>query len=158
MLIFKQIYFVKLCSIFYCSASSFLTIYQRILWGGSLGCKKLLKFTCLCMKFNNCHYANAESFETLQYFRWNLIIFYTLMNILKGFFDIYSLMNIIKGYFDAFNKNLSEEDQKQELFNFQNRFLRPEIKFIFLKNFLTLWISKCQQKLGMFLLKDCFWK
>ena len=49
-------YLVKLCPIFHGSASSCLTIYQKILWEGSLGCKKLMNFTCLTMKLHNHHY------------------------------------------------------------------------------------------------------
>ena len=59
--------FRKLCQIFYSFASSFLTRYQKILWGGSLGCKKLLKFTCLTMKFHNRHH-------TTVHFRANLLV------------------------------------------------------------------------------------
>ena len=33
---------------------------QKILWRGSLGCKKLLKFTCLTMKFHNCHHTSTH--------------------------------------------------------------------------------------------------
>ena len=43
------------------SASSCLKRYKRILWGGSLGCKKLLKFTCLILKFHKRHYTTIES-------------------------------------------------------------------------------------------------
>ena len=32
----------------------------KILWEGSLGCKKLLKFTCLIMKFHNCHHSSIH--------------------------------------------------------------------------------------------------
>ena len=46
------------CQVFDKSASSCLIRYQKILWGGSLGCKNLLKFTCLTMKFHNRHHAN----------------------------------------------------------------------------------------------------
>ena len=46
------------CQVFDKSASSFVRWYQKILWGGSLGCKNLLKFTCLTMKFHNRHHAN----------------------------------------------------------------------------------------------------
>ena len=44
------------CQIIDNSASSFLIGYHKILWGGSLGCKKILKFACLTRKFHNhCH-------------------------------------------------------------------------------------------------------
>ena len=56
LLIFKKSYSEKFCPIFDGSASSFLTMYQNIFWGGSFGCKKLLNFTCFTMKFNNCHH------------------------------------------------------------------------------------------------------
>ena len=43
MSIFKQTYLVKLCPIFDGSAPSCLTIYKKILWRGSLGCKKTIE-------------------------------------------------------------------------------------------------------------------
>ena len=58
----KRNYFEnKKCQDFDKSASNCLTRYQKILWGGSLRCKKLLKFTCLTMKFHNRHHANEQS-------------------------------------------------------------------------------------------------
>ena len=47
------------CQNFDKSASNFLTGHQKILWGGSLGYKKLMNFTCLTMKFHNCHHTNG---------------------------------------------------------------------------------------------------
>ena len=41
------------------------TRYQKILWGCSFGCKNLLNFTCLIMKFHNCHHANLELISIL---------------------------------------------------------------------------------------------
>ena len=41
------------------SASSCLTIYQKALWGGFFGCKNVLNFTCLTIKFHDCHHTNA---------------------------------------------------------------------------------------------------
>ena len=37
------------------------TRYQKILRGCSFVCKNLLNFTCLTMKFNNCHHAKPHS-------------------------------------------------------------------------------------------------
>ena len=67
--IFKQTYLVKLCPIFDSSASSFLTRYQKILLGGSLRCKKVLKFTCLTVKFHNCYHTNLHT-QKVSNHRW----------------------------------------------------------------------------------------
>ena len=32
------------------------TMYEKILWGSSFGCKNLLNFICQTMKFHNCHH------------------------------------------------------------------------------------------------------
>ena len=50
--------------IFHSSQSNSLTRYQRILWGISYGCKNLLNFTCLTMKFHNCHHTKAPAIQT----------------------------------------------------------------------------------------------
>ena len=42
------------------TTSSCLIIYQKILWGGSLECKKVLNIICLNMKFHNCHHAGTH--------------------------------------------------------------------------------------------------
>ena len=37
-----------------------LYMVSKILWGCSFGCKDLLNFTCLVMKFHNCHHASMQ--------------------------------------------------------------------------------------------------
>ena len=49
---------MKLCPIFNGFALSCLSIHQKIFWGGSLGCKNMLNFTYLTMKFHNLHHAS----------------------------------------------------------------------------------------------------
>ena len=49
-----------MCPIFDTYHLSCLTIHQKILWGGSFGCK-LLNLTCLTMKSLNCHHTNKHS-------------------------------------------------------------------------------------------------
>ena len=39
-----------------CSQSNSRTRYQKILWKYPFACKGLLGFTCLTMKFHNCHH------------------------------------------------------------------------------------------------------
>ena len=58
---FKKNYLVNLCPIFDGSASNCLTMYQKILWGGVLGCKNILNFPCFTMKFHNRHDATLYS-------------------------------------------------------------------------------------------------
>ena len=41
-------------------ASNNFTRYQKILWTCLLGCKKLLNFICLPIKFHNCVYLNLH--------------------------------------------------------------------------------------------------
>ena len=41
-------------------ASNHFTRYQKILWEWLLGCKKLLNFICLTMKFCNRHHASTH--------------------------------------------------------------------------------------------------
>ena len=57
-LIFGQKKFTLETKDFDKSASNCLIRYQKI--GGSLGCKNLSKFTCLTMKFHNCHNATVQ--------------------------------------------------------------------------------------------------
>ena len=52
-IILKTVYLVKMCPIFYDSASNRLSRYQKILWVCSLGCKNLLNFTWNTMIFYN---------------------------------------------------------------------------------------------------------
>ena len=66
MFIFKKTYLVRLGPTFDGSASSFLTVYQKILWGGSLGCKSILNFTCLTMISHNHHHANQHFLPKLS--------------------------------------------------------------------------------------------
>ena len=59
--LYWKIYFENWkCQISDKSASNCLTRYQKILWDGSLGCKKLLKFTCLTMRFHNRHHTSVH--------------------------------------------------------------------------------------------------
>ena len=58
---------VKMCPIFDGSQSNSITWYQRILKGCSFGCKNLLNFACLTMKFHNCHCTTAGHFVTIQF-------------------------------------------------------------------------------------------
>ena len=48
------------CPIFASSASNCLTRYEQILSVCSLGSKNALNFTCLTMKFQNCHHTNLH--------------------------------------------------------------------------------------------------
>ena len=58
----QKIYFEnKKCQGFDMFASNCLTRYQKILWGGSLWCKKLLEFSCLTMKFHNRHHTTHHA-------------------------------------------------------------------------------------------------
>ena len=51
------------------SALSCLTRCEKFLWRGSLGCKKVLKFTCLTMKFHGCHHTNLHT-QKVSNHRW----------------------------------------------------------------------------------------
>ena len=48
-----------MCTVFDTSQSKSLTKYQKILWGYSFGCKNMLNFFCLTMKFHNCYHNNV---------------------------------------------------------------------------------------------------
>ena len=67
------------------SASRCLTRYKKILWGGSFGCKKILKFTCLTMKFHNLHHTNGTIFTFLGRFGiWGKLCYHPLLSIWLG--------------------------------------------------------------------------
>ena len=52
-----------------------LTRYQKILGGCFLGCKNLLNFTCLTLKFHKCHHANDQAFiHTINDSRFQYLI------------------------------------------------------------------------------------
>ena len=72
--IFKKTYLVKLHTVFDSSASSCLTMHQKILWGGSLGYKSILNFTFLTMKFSNSLHAIANLLSLLIRNLWNIHI------------------------------------------------------------------------------------
>ena len=56
----QKTYLVKLCPIFDGSASNCLTKYQKILWRASLGCRNVLNFTWLTVKFGNHHHTSEQ--------------------------------------------------------------------------------------------------
>ena len=53
-------------------ASNRFTRYQKILWACLLGCKKVLNFICLPMKFHYCHHAGGY-YTKISNYDWNLV-------------------------------------------------------------------------------------
>ena len=52
-------------------ASNHFTRYQKVLWACLLGCKKLLNFICLTMKFHNRHHANEHDYGSAPFWFWD---------------------------------------------------------------------------------------
>ena len=62
---------------------------KKLLQGGSLGCKKLLKFTCLTIKFHDRHHTNAHFSDSLQESNWvSYKIWYIIMPNLISMYNL----------------------------------------------------------------------